>query len=659
MLEDFPQDMKLMVDFVSKVNPFEDDEKFFEGILRVTAELVKEAKYGVLFQVNEDTVLIKASFGYDKNIKKIPFSAFLSLLNSSCETKNEEWKEAVFETTGVDLKESLSCILFSSGSEKFVVDLGIASNENVFSQRDLKKMKLFSHLAHNILRVRGMGKSLNSEREIYKSILEKSHDSIIIFDDGKLLFVNEEVSHLTGYSKEELLTMNAWNVVHPKDLPRLMKYHKKRKNGAMAPKEYTAVIIRKDGEERLCHFNTKTIYLNGEAVMLASLRDITEEERAKEKLRTANLELKNAYKRLESLNLRFQNISTLLAKMGISEMSENEFLNQVLKSTLQVVPVAKYGSLSLIDANEWRFVAAVGHDIQKLRKLHLNSKYILNSDKKVINNILEFDERIIPDSLLEKLKEAILPIKQTIMVPLDLSGDKEGFLCVDIPKNSDKQFSPEDVKAVESFSKIASAFYVLRKYSKAQEEMKNKITMMLTKILEKYDPYTEGHSERVANCSVRLAKMLGFGKDELKKIWQESILHDVGKLFVPLEILNKKEKLTLEEFEEIKKHPLVGAEIVEEGAQLHDVALIIKCHHERWDGKGYPRGIAGEEIPINSRIMAICDAYDAMTSDRAYRRAKKKEDAIEEIRKNAGKQFDPKLVEEFLEMIKDVESFES
>ena len=339
-------------------------------------------------------------------------------------------------------------------------------------------------------------------------------------------------------------------------------------------------------------------------------------------------------------------------------MSENEFLNQVLKSTLQVVPVAKYGSLSLIEGDEWRFVATVGHDLQKLKNLHLKREYILSGNDKVVDNILEFDERVIPPSLLEKFKDAVLPIKQTIMVPLDLSGNKEGFLCVDIPRDSEERFSTEDVKAVESFSKIASAFYILRKYSRAQEEMKNKIIMMLTKILEKYDPYTEGHSERVANCSVRMAKRLGFSEDELKKIWQESILHDVGKLFVPLEILNKEEKLTLEEFEEIKKHPLIGAEIIKEGAQLHDIALIVKCHHERWDGKGYPQGIAGGEIPINSRIMAICDAYDAMTSDRAYRRAKKKEDAIEEIRKNAGKQFDPNLVGEFLKMIKDVENFE-
>ncbi len=657
MLEDFPQDMKLMVDFVSKVNPFEDDEKFFEGILKVTAEMVKKAEYGVLFQIKENSAFVKASFGYDKNVKKISFASFLSLLNSPCETENEEWKRAVLETTGVNLKESLSCLLFSEKNEKFIVELG-TSKEDGFSQGNLKKMRLFSHLTHNILRVRGMGKSLDNEREIYKSILEKSHDSIIIFDNGKLLFVNEEVSHLTGYSKEELLTMNAWDVVHPKDLPRLMKYHERRKKGDESPKEYTAVIVRKDGKERLCHFNTKTIYLNGEPVMLASLRDITEEERAKEKLEAANLELKKAYKRMEDLNLRFQNISALLAKMGISEMSENEFLNQVLKSTLQVVPVAKYGSLSLIEGDEWRFVATVGHDLQKLKNLHLKREYILSGNDKVVDNILEFDERVIPPSLLEKFKDAVLPIKQTIMVPLDLSGNKEGFLCVDIPRDSEERFSTEDVKAVESFSKIASAFYILRKYSRAQEEMKNKIIMMLTKILEKYDPYTEGHSERVANCSVRMAKRLGFSEDELKKIWQESILHDVGKLFVPLEILNKEEKLTLEEFEEIKKHPLIGAEIIKEGAQLHDIALIVKCHHERWDGKGYPQGIAGEEIPINSRIMAICDAYDAMTSDRAYRRAKKKEDAIEEIRKNAGKQFDPNLVGEFLKMIKDVENFE-
>ncbi len=243
---------------------------------------------------------------------------------------------------------------------------------------------------------------------------------------------------------------------------------------------------------------------------------------------------------------------------------------------------------------------------------------------------------------------------------MNFSNEILGYMSIDIPKESEYTFSQNDVEILNAFSKIATAFYVSRKYLKSQRELQKKLIMVFVTALEKYDVYTKGHSERVANCSMKVAKMMGMDEEAQRKIYQTGLLHDVGKIFVPLEILNKNGKLTPEEYNAIKTHPVIGAELIEEGANLKEIAVIVKHHHERWDGKGYPDGLRGEKIPLESRIMSVCDTFDAMTSDRPYRKALSEEIALKEIEKNAGKQFDPAVVEAFLKMkMKEIECSES
>jgi HD-GYP domain-containing protein (c-di-GMP phosphodiesterase class II) len=137
----------------------------------------------------------------------------------------------------------------------------------------------------------------------------------------------------------------------------------------------------------------------------------------------------------------------------------------------------------------------------------------------------------------------------------------------------------------------------------------------------------------------------------LKNIKYGALLHDIGKVGVDLSILNKPGRLTDEEYEIIKTHPMQGYEIIKPIKFLQDKFAAIKYHHERWDGTGYPEGLKGEEIPLEARIVSVADTFDAMTSTRSYRKALDKEIAIEEIKKNAGKQFDPRVVAAFLKII--------
>ncbi|MGX6444798.1 HD-GYP domain-containing protein [Neobacillus sp. K501] len=166
--------------------------------------------------------------------------------------------------------------------------------------------------------------------------------------------------------------------------------------------------------------------------------------------------------------------------------------------------------------------------------------------------------------------------------------------------------------------------------------------------LELKDPYTRGHSERVASYALIFAKEIGkLSIEEQKSFYYACLLHDIGKVNIPDHILTKPGKLTTEEFEIIKAHPAVGADAVQNVEGIKDCISVIRSHHERWDGKGYPDQLKGEEIPLLARVSSIADAFDAMTSSRSYREAMPVEEAYRRILEGTGSQFDPELVEQF------------
>ncbi len=175
----------------------------------------------------------------------------------------------------------------------------------------------------------------------------------------------------------------------------------------------------------------------------------------------------------------------------------------------------------------------------------------------------------------------------------------------------------------------------------------------LAKALELKDRETEGHSERVVALTLKIAKKLGLEGDDLLNIRRGALLHDLGKLAIPDSVLLKPDKLTDEEWEIMKKHPVYAFELLSKIEYLRPALDIPYYHHERWDGSGYPKGLKGEEIPLPARIFAVVDVYDALTHDRPYRKAWSEEEAIEYIKRESGRLFDPKVVKAFLEVIEE------
>ena len=185
----------------------------------------------------------------------------------------------------------------------------------------------------------------------------------------------------------------------------------------------------------------------------------------------------------------------------------------------------------------------------------------------------------------------------------------------------------------------------------ASERLFEETVMTLAKTIDAKDAYTRGHSQRVAAYARQIAEKLGWLEDEQRKIYFMGLLHDIGKIGVPEAIINKTTRLTDVEYGQIKQHTVIGSEILELIAEFPELAVGARSHHERYDGKGYPDGFAGSQIPVYARVIAVADAYDAMTSRRSYRDVLPQDVVRGEIAKGRGTQFDPQFADIMLQII--------
>jgi len=184
-------------------------------------------------------------------------------------------------------------------------------------------------------------------------------------------------------------------------------------------------------------------------------------------------------------------------------------------------------------------------------------------------------------------------------------------------------------------------------FTQLQRAYKDSLTM-LANAIEARDAYTRGHVERVSSYSVLIAREMEMDDDEVDTVELGAILHDIGKIAIHESILSKPSELTPEEMSEMRKHPEIGASMIKDIPYLLPAIPMIKYHHERYDGKGYPEGLSGEGIPLHARIMAIADLFDAVTTDRPYHEALSSQEAVAYIQNEAGKHFDPKIVKVFV-----------
>jgi len=210
-------------------------------------------------------------------------------------------------------------------------------------------------------------------------------------------------------------------------------------------------------------------------------------------------------------------------------------------------------------------------------------------------------------------------------------------------------FVSKPVNAAELRARVRSLLRIKRYTDELDTAESVIVSLALT--IEARDRYTDGHCQRLAAYAVGLGRRLGLDDDDLEQVRQAGFLHDIGKIAIAEHVLNKPAKLTAEEYEYVKTHALIGATLLESSAALRHLAPFVLYHHERWDGRGYPEGLAGASIPLEARILNVCDSVEAMASDRPYHVGMSPASIIAEIQRLMGTQFDPLIAKAFLSIV--------
>jgi HD-GYP domain-containing protein (c-di-GMP phosphodiesterase class II) len=238
-------------------------------------------------------------------------------------------------------------------------------------------------------------------------------------------------------------------------------------------------------------------------------------------------------------------------------------------------------------------------------------------------------------------------------IPLYSRGQPFGALTLVVERSGDG-FSRDDVEFLKTLATHVSVAARNAQLYHSLEISYLETVAALAAAVDAKDAYTRGHSERVMRNAVHLARAVGMHRPDVEMIRYSALLHDVGKIGLPTHILSTKERLTPEEYALVQQHPVIGYGIVKPITFLRRALDGIRHHHERWDGKGYPDGLGGEDIPFMARVLTLADAWDAMAHDRFYRRARTTEEIKAEMREFAGTQFDPELVPVTIEVLGEV-----
>jgi putative nucleotidyltransferase with HDIG domain len=349
-----------------------------------------------------------------------------------------------------------------------------------------------------------------------------------------------------------------------------------------------------------------------------------------------------------------ENFARLEPVIGINRQIRSsprmtQMLEQVIKTAQKTLNIAAV-SLLLFGENdeELFFEVACGPVGKTLKQIKLNTRYgiagqVARTGKPLVVNDVTRSERfhkMIDDTTGFQTKSLICA---PLMVQHKILGVMEALNKLD---GSD--FGEADLEAVVAMATTtAMAIDNTRQYHTIQDAFKNTICMLAT-VVDAKDPYACGHSQRVMEYTAMAGAYFSINHEELETLRHGAVLHDIGKIEIDTSILNKIDPLTQMEWEIIRQHPAAGANMLKRIPFLEKAAELVLCHHERFDGNGYPRGLKGENIPLGARLISIADAFDTMTTGRVYHPAMTIDQAVKELQNNAASQFCPVAVTAFI-----------
>ncbi|MBL7163015.1 MAG: GAF domain-containing protein [Anaerolineales bacterium] len=530
-----------------------------------------------------------------------------------------------FPNRGQPLK--VACVTFAVGG-KILGGLHVLTHRKEgFSEGDIRLLRGIADIATNALR----RADLFEEVLVYKDAFVSSVDAITITDlDTTILDINPAFERITGFSREEAIGKKPSLI---KSEHTSTEFYRQLWDHLLNQGYWEGEIIntRKTGEIWDSHLTISTIKDDkGKPIAYLSInRDISktkQRQREREAVINVSSALRIATKRSDMLPVILNQTKSLMsANAAALAMRDPE-----TGGTLVELGIGAWGPTTglQLDVGEGFFGSVIALGIPT-----------------VTDNLLE-DPRVRPDLVAEQIAVAGLP--------LTAAGQTIGALFVGRPK----PFAVEEVSILSAIGDMvanaiqrASLHEQTRDLAINLEQAYDATLEGWARALELRDQETEGHTRRVTEITLRLARAMGIQEEDLDHARRGALLHDIGKMGIPDSILLKPGKLTKKEWEIMRRHPVLAYEMLLPVDYLKPALEIPYCHHEKWDGTGYPQGLKGEAIPLAARIFAVIDVWDALCSDRPYRKGWDKEKVLEYIREQSGSHFDPQVVEMFLRLM--------
>ncbi|MEX1308402.1 MAG: HD-GYP domain-containing protein [Eubacteriales bacterium] len=324
------------------------------------------------------------------------------------------------------------------------------------------------------------------------------------------------------------------------------------------------------------------------------------------------------------------------------------FLSNLLQAAVNIIPEAEHGFAFRYQHGHKVIISEVGHnDLIVGAKINL---FTMSPKNEVViaDNIKAHLLAHIGGSDYFKIRENMKSANESMLLLCEHDKEIVAGMVLGIDASKSVRFSKQSLKIAGFLKDISVAFYNYLHLAEEREDTYKDIILSSLNILSLHNPYTKDHSTGVANLSREIALCMDFDHKEVETIYWAGLVHDIGKILISDEILDKGGKLTDEEFEIIKRHAVFGYETFKESPNLTDISKYIFHHHERWDGNGYPYGLSECNIPLPSRILSVADVFDALTHDRPYRKAISASEALDYIKENAGMQFDPDICDTFI-----------
>jgi PAS domain S-box-containing protein len=467
--------------------------------------------------------------------------------------------------------------------------------------------------------------------ETFDAVVDSALQALLIFQDDLIAFANKTATEMLGYSHVELLGMpfdEIEEIVHPEEREMVWGRFYARKAGEDVPPHYDFRIVRRDGTVIWVDMHASRIQYRGRPAIQAAMVDITERkarEREHEVIARVATVLRIARTRSEMLPIILDEVMQLLDADGA------------------MVAMVDPGGGVALELGRGLWSCATGDRIPAGSGL---SALVIESGESFLSNDAVADCRFGRPDLLR--------ITRSLGgAPLIDDDETIGVLWV----GRSTAMTPEDLRLLgviaEMMATAIQRTTLIEELELSHAELELAYDATLegwSRALELRDRETVGHTRRVSAASVHLARHLGLPESEILHLRRGAILHDIGKVGIPDSILLKPSCLTEEEWTVMRRHPVYAYEMLQHIPYLRPALDIPWCHHERWDGSGYPRGLRGEEIPLAARIFSVVDVWDALRSERPYRRAWSSKEVLSHLRAGSGTLFDPRIVDAFLEI---------